>query len=57
MILRNKKIYCKELENELKGYSRGNTKIGPVLEVTTCCLQRKYGVEIRIESMNKDHSH
>ena len=33
------------------------TKIGPVLEVTTCCLQGKYGVEIRIESMNKDHSH
>ena len=34
-----------------------NTKIGPVLEVTTCCLQGKYGVEIRIESMNKDKSH
>ena len=27
------------------------------LEVTTCCLQGKYAVEIRIESMNKDHSH
>ena len=34
-----------------------NTKIGSVLEITTCCLQGKYGVEIRIESMNKDHSH
>ena len=34
----------------------GNTKIGPVLEFTTCCLQGKYGVEIRIESMNKDNS-
>ena len=40
-----------------KGWIRVNTKIGPVLEVTTCCLQGKYGVEIRIESMNKDHSH
>ena len=40
-----------------KGWIRGNTKIGPVLEVTTCCLQGKYGVEIRIESMNKDYSH
>ena len=40
-----------------KGWIRGNTKIGHVLEVTTCCLQSKYGVEIRIESMNKDHSH
>ena len=36
---------------------RGNTKIGPVLEVATCCLHGKYGVEIRIMSMNKDISH
>ena len=43
--------------SEPEGWIRGNTKIGPVLEVTTCCLQGKYGVEIRIESMNKDHSH
>ena len=40
-----------------KSWIRGNTKIGPVLEVTTCCLQGKYGVEIRIESTNKDHYH
>ena len=40
-----------------KGWIRGNTKIGPVLEVTTSYLQGKYGVEIRIESMNKDNSH
>ena len=43
--------------SEPKGWIRGNTKIGPVLEVTTCCLQGKYGVEIRSASMNKDHSH
>ena len=43
--------------SEPKGWIRGNTKIGPVLEVTTCCLQGKYGVEIRIMSMNKDNSH
>ena len=42
---------------EPQGWIRGNTKIGPVLEVTTCCLQGKYGVEVRIESMNKDNSH
>ena len=42
---------------EPKGWIRVNGKIGPVLEVTTCCLQGKYGVEIRIESMNKDNSH
>ena len=40
-----------------KDWIRGNTKIGPVLEVTTSYLQGKYGVEIRIESINKDHSH
>ena len=36
---------------------RGNTKIGPALEVTTSYLQGKSGVEIWIESVNKDHSH
>ena len=46
-----------EKSSDPKGWIRGNTKIGPVLEVTTCYLQSKYGVEIRIESMNKDHSH
>ena len=40
-----------------KGWIRGNTKMGPVLEVTTSYLQGKYGVEIRIESVNKDNSH
>ena len=42
--------------SEPKGWIRENTESGPVLEVTTCCLQGKYGVEIRIESRNKDHS-
>ena len=43
--------------SEPKGWIRGNTNIGPVLEVTTCCLQGEYGVEIRIMSVNKDNSH
>ena len=43
--------------SEPKGWIQGNTKIGPVLEVTTCCLQDKCGVEIRIMSMNQDNSH
>ena len=38
--------------SEPKGWNRGNTKIGPLLEVTTCCLQVKCGVEIRIESVH-----
>ena len=36
---------------------RGNTKIGPALEDTTSYLQGKYGVEIRIEYVNKENSH
>ena len=46
-----------EKSSDSKGWIRGNTKIGPVLEVTTSYLQGKYGVEIRIESFNKDNSH
>ena len=40
-----------------KGWIRRNTKIRPVSEVTTSCLQGEHGVEIRIESVNKDNSH
>ena len=46
-----------EKSTDPKGWIRGNTKIGPVLEVTTSYLQGKYGVEIRIESVNIDNSH
>ena len=40
-----------------KGWIGGNTKNGPVFEVTTSYLQGKNGVEIRAESVNKDTSH
>ena len=46
-----------EKTSDPKGWIRGNTKIGPVLEVTTSYLQGKYGVEIRIESVKTDNSH
>ena len=46
-----------EETTEPKGWNRVNTTIGPVLEVTTSYLQGKYGVEITIESVNKDNSH
>ena len=46
-----------ENSTDPKGWIRGNTKIGPVLGVTTCCPQGKHGVEIRTESVNKDNSH
>ena len=43
--------------SQAKGWIQGNTKIGPVLEVATCCLHGKYGVEIRIWSLNRDNTH
>ena len=46
-----------EKSTDPKGWIWGNTKIGPVFEVTTSYLQGKYGVEIRIEYVNKDNSH
>ena len=46
-----------EKSTDPKGWILWNTKIGPVLEVTTSYLQGKCGVEIRVESVNKDNSH
>ena len=37
--------------------SEGAPKLGPCWKVATCCLHIKYGVEIRISSVNKDNSH
>ena len=46
-----------EEASQPKGWIQGNTKIGPVLEVAICYLHGKYGVGIRIVSMNRDNSH
>ena len=43
-----------EPASQPKGWIQGNTKIGPVLEVPTSYLHGKYGVEIRIWSLNRD---
>ena len=40
-----------------RGWIQGNTKIGPVLEVTTSSLYGKHGVEIRIWSLSEDNAH
>ena len=40
-----------------RGWIQGNTRIGPVLEVTTSYLYGKCGIEIRIKSVNQDDSH
>ena len=39
-----------------KGWIQGNMRIGPVLEVTTSFQNFKYGIEIRIWSVNQDNS-
>ena len=39
-----------------KGWIKGNTRIGPILEVTTSFQHFKFGVEVRIKSMKEDNS-
>ena len=46
-----------EETSEPKGWIREKTNIGPALDVATCCLQIKCGVEIRIWSLNRDNTH
>ena len=46
-----------EKASQPKGWIQRNTKIGPVLEVATCCLHGKYEVEIRISSVNRYNTH
>ena len=42
--------------SQAKGWIQANVRIGPVLEVTTIFQHFKYGIEIRIWSVNKDNS-
>ena len=39
--------------SEPKGWIQGNTRIGPILEVTTSFQHFKFGVEVRIQSMKE----
>ena len=43
--------------SQSKRWIQGNMRIGPVLEVTTSFQHFKYGIEIRIKSVNQDDSH
>ena len=43
--------------SQAKGWIQANMRIGPVLEVTTSFQHFKYGIEIRIWSVNQDSSH
>ena len=40
----------------VRRWIRGNTKIGPVLDVKVCYHQGRYGVEIMIESLFRDRT-
>ena len=42
--------------SQAKGWIQGNMRIGPVLEVTTSFQHFKYGIEIRIWSVNQGNS-
>ena len=37
-----------------KGWIQGDTRIGPVLEITTSYLYGKHGIEVRIWSLRKE---
>ena len=43
--------------SQAKGWIQRNMRIGPVLEVTTSFQYFKYGIEIRIGSVNQDNSY
>ena len=45
-----------QLHRQKDGFKE-NTRIGPVLEVTTSFQHFKFGIEIRIESVSQDNSH
>ena len=57
MVCREYTLPRNDGSSQPKGWIQGNTKIGPVLEVTTSCLYSKHGVEIRIWSLSEDNTH
>ena len=63
MILDIRSVACREYTlpqddpaSQPKGWIQGNMRIGLVLEVTTSFQHFKYGIEIRIWSVNQDKS-
>ena len=45
-----------EESSHVRGWIRGNRKIGPVLDVKVCYHQRRHGVEIMIEPLFRDRT-
>ena len=46
----------REKSSHVRGWIRGNTKIGRVMDVKVCYHQGRYGVEIVIESLSRDRT-
>ena len=42
--------------SRVRGWILGNTKIGPVLNVKVCLRQKRYGIEIMVESLFRDRT-
>ena len=57
VLVGNTLFHEKKQHHNRKDGSKGNTKIGPVLEVTTSYLHNKHGLEIRIRSLSRDNTH
>ena len=53
---REKTLPRSEESSRLRGWIRGNTKIGPVLDVKVCHHQGRYSVEIMIEYLFRDRT-
>ena len=49
-------LHRDDQSSQPKGWIQGNTRIGPVLEVTTSYMYGKHGIEIRIWSVGQDNS-
>ena len=57
------KTYCRESTlprseeaSRVRRWIRGNTKVGPVLDVNFCFHPGRYGVEIMVESLFRDRT-
>ena len=57
VVCREYTLHRDDPASQPKGWIQGNIRIGPVLEATTSFQLFKYGIEIRIWSVNQDNSH
>ena len=56
MACREYTLHRDDESSQPRGWIEGNTRIGPVLEVTTSYMYGKHGIEIRFLSVSQDSS-